>query len=113
MTTIVVESYEMTLWEAVAHDPVERDAFLEQYAGLAVDIGERESAEDYIAEARKRWCYRPPVIGKTWTKADNHRTGLPEVNFGPGPIGEAGRQLIECITGEKWANPNLVRKHRP
>lgn len=109
---IIIQAYEMNLWDAVASDPVERDAFLARFPGLALDIDEYETSEEWLAAAHARWCYRPPVLGRMWTKTDNFRTGLPQILLGPGPIGKAARALVEGVTFQwAWRCPSMLRKN--
>lgn len=114
-TEIVVESYEMSLWDAVAHDAVEREAFLERYVGLAFAVGERETSEEWLAEAHDRWSYRPPVLGRMWTKDDNLRTGRPHVMLGQdGTLGHAATVLLEWVMLQPlWRRPSMLREYRP
>ena len=96
--TIVVESYELLLWERLARNPAERDRFLEEFTGLSLLIGERQTAEEWIAEAIERWCYRPPVSAHL---IDNHSASrVPDMFWGPGPAGRYARALARVFAGQ-------------
>lgn len=93
--------YSASIWDQVAGDEEERDLWLERFTGFSILIAERQTSEEWIAEAMKRWCYRPPVSAHL---IDNRKSGPPEVFWGPGPGGRLARRLADVVTAA-WAVP--------
>lgn len=84
-----------SMWDEIAADPVARESFLEEYQGLAVVIGEQQTDEEWVAESVEAWTYRPPVVGLV--TASLSKSGPPDLWWGCGPGGQAGRAMAPFI----------------
>lgn len=93
--TLTLEAwYSHSLWDQVAEDPAERDAFLERFAGLSILIGEKQTVEEWVAERIKYWTHFAPVSAHL---IDNRKTGPADVLWGPGPLGRTARRLASLV----------------